>query len=1139
MNEEQHHALASVQFGSVLGPDEVWSPLSYHVDGLHPHAVQEITRRVGAAAKRPNSTPTGLVLSGERGVGKTHMLGWLRQHVQGAGGAFFMPKLIDGQSFWTGAVHGIVAQLLGSDGGQLGRMLGTLAELTGCGQELSMRLRGMLQVSRADIDEFVDRVGDLDPGVALHCRDTLRALVLFKAKGGPQEIGLSFLTLEDGIEEADRLAWGFRRPSRLPQLIFGDVSRLFALAGPVVLAVDQIDSVIAQSGSAAGDTLADRLADGLMQLREETTRTLIVVACIPKSWEILTARAVNSAADRFTVVELSTAMPSAGVATAIVERHLGSLYGEAGFEPPYPTWPVLPAAFDDRAVADHTPRRLLQRVEEHVRQCLAANEIRELRHFTDADHDPGPVPVPSDPTDLAELDRRFAELRAGADVISPMDSKYEDSQMFSLLNAALCCYVLEQGAAGQQFTVDPPAIVQQALHARLRRTLDEATEDEEHWSFRAIAHSNPRAVLTRLRSASLEAGIGAGVAKRHLIVLRNTGFSPGPVTKAAVADFEAARGLALPVSQDDLRVFTALEIMLTAATPGFLAWLARRRPASGSQLLTRVLGAVSARVESDGAHAVAGGPGVRVIGAGPDAVSGSGAGGWEPVGVGTGSREPVGVGTGSREPVGVGTGSQEPAGVGTGSQAPAGVGTGSQVPAGVGVGDREPVGTGVSDRQPVGIGAVGIEIIAPEQDYRLRAEPRIADDARADAEPSILLGHGVDTGAAFRVPLIQLRKHTAVFAGSGSGKTVLLRRLVEEAALAGVSSILVDTNNDLARLGDRWPTPPAGWGARDPERAQRYFDDTEVVVWTPRRESGRPLALNPLPEFADVLEDPDEFRTAIDASVAGLLPRTGLTAQKLRTGTAVLTEALTYFARRGGSDLSEFVALLANLPEGISTIRNAVKLAEGMADELHAAMVNDPVFGGAGERLDPGVLLTPAAGKRARISVISCIGLATEEQRQTFVNQLELALFAWIKRHPAGDRPLGGLLVLDEAQTFAPSNATKASTESTLKLATQARKYGLGLVFATQAPKALHNLITGNAATQFFGLLNASVQIQAAKELARAKGGRVEDISRLSAGRFYGATEGLGFSKLSVPMCLSHHPASALTEDEVLDRARR
>ncbi|MEU0541653.1 DUF87 domain-containing protein [Nocardia sp. NPDC005978] len=1079
MNEEQQHALASVQFGSVLGPDEVWSPLNYHVDGLHPHAVREIARRVDAARNRPNSTPVGLVLSGERGVGKTHMLGWLRQHVQAAGGAFFMPKLIDGQSFWTGAVHGIVAQLLGSDGGQLGRMLGALAELTGCGPESSMRLRGMLQVSRADIDELVERLADSHPEVALHCQDTLRALVLFKAKGSPREIGLSFLTLEDGIEEADRLEWGFRRPNRLPQLIFGDVSRLFALAGPVVLAVDQIDSVIAQSGSAAGDTLANRLADGLMQLREETTRTLIVVACIPKSWELVTGRAVNSAADRFTVLELSTAMPSAGVAAAIVERHLGSLYGEAGFEPPYPTWPVLPGAFDDRGVADYTPRRLLQQVEEHVRQCLAANEVRELRHFGDGGQPP-PGPIVADPADLAALDRRFDVLRAEADVISPLDSKYEDSQMFSLLNVALRCFVLEQGAAAQQFTVDPPAIVQQALHARLRRTLDEATEDEEHWSFRAIAHSNPRAVLTRLRSASLEAGIGAGVTKRHLVILRNTLFSPGPATRAAVAEFEAAQGLALPVSQDDLRVFTALETMLTAATPGFLAWLAARRPASGSQLLGRVLGAVSAGL-ADSRMASGGGD------AGVTAGERAGGAGW---------------GAGAAE-----------------------------------AGTVNGIGTTV--REPVGIGAVGIEILAPERDSRMPAAAGARAATDADAAPSILLGHGVDTGAAFRVPLVQLRKHTAVFAGSGSGKTVLLRRLVEEAALHGVSSILVDTNNDLARLGDRWPTPPATWGARDPERAADYFDGTEVIVWTPRREAGRPLALNPLPEFGDVLDDPDEFRTAIDASVAGLLTRAGLTAQKLRTGTAVLTEALTYFARRGGSDLSEFVALLANLPEGISTIRNAVKLAEGMADELHAAMVNDPVFGGAGERLDPGVLLTPSAGKRARISVISCVGLATEEQRQTFVNQLELALFAWIKRHPAGDRPLGGLLVLDEAQTFAPSNATKASTESTLKLATQARKYGLGLVFATQAPKALHNLITGNAATQFFGLLNASVQIQTAKELARAKGGHVEDISRLSAGRFYGATEGLGFAKLTVPMCLSHHPASALTEDEVLERARR
>ncbi len=107
-------------------------------------------------------------------------------------------------------------------------------------------------------------------------------------------------------------------------------------------------------------------------------------------------------------------------------------------------------------------------------------------------------------------------------------------------------------------------------------------------------------------------------------------------------------------------------------------------------------------------------------------------------------------------------------------------------------------------------------------------------------------------------------------------------------------------------------------------------------------------------------------------------------------------------------------------------------------------MVNDPLFGGGGTAMDPGLLLTPAAGKRARVSVISMVGLGNDDVRQSFVNQLQMALFAWIKRNPAGDRPLGGLLIMDEAQNLAPSGAMTACTQSTLALASQARKYGLG-----------------------------------------------------------------------------------------------
>jgi DNA helicase HerA-like ATPase len=127
---------------------------------------------------------------------------------------------------------------------------------------------------------------------------------------------------------------------------------------------------------------------------------------------------------------------------------------------------------------------------------------------------------------------------------------------------------------------------------------------------------------------------------------------------------------------------------------------------------------------------------------------------------------------------------------------------------------------------------------------------------------------------------------------------------------------------------------------------------------------------------------------------------------------------------------------------------------------------------------------------------------------------------------------------MDEAQTIAPSGPMTASTQSTLVLASQARKYGLGLLFATQAPKGLHNRIPGNAATQFVGFLNSPVQIAAAQEIARAKGGAVSDISRLRAGQFYAAVEGAGFQPVVTPYCLSHHPPSPLTTEEVLARAR-
>ena len=389
--------------------------------------------------------------------------------------------------------------------------------------------------------------------------------------------------------------------------------------------------------------------------------------------------------------------------------------------------------------------------------------------------------------------------------------------------------------------------------------------------------------------------------------------------------------------------------------------------------------------------------------------------------------------------------------------------------------------------------------------------------------------------------LVALRKHTAIFAGSGSGKTVLIRRIVEECALRGVSSIVLDPNNDLSRLGSAWPQQPDGWNPADDSPAADYLQNTEVVVWTPNRMGGRPLSFQPLPDFASVRDDHDEFAQAVDSAVAALEPRALISGNSAKAGRsrAVLREALRFYGSQGSSALDGFIELLAELPAQASSMHSAGELAAELSQNLRAATINDPMFGGTGAPADPGVLLTPSDGFRARVSVISMIGLASEQQREGFVNQLQMALFAWIKRNPAGDRPLGGLLVMDEAQNFAPSGRSTISLRSTLALSSQARKYGLGLVYATQSPKGLHNFIPGNAATQFYGLLNSATQITYAKELARVKGGLVPDISRLRAGNFYLAGEGEQFHRVKTPWCLSFHPQSPPTTEEVLRLAQQ
>ncbi len=1045
MTEHLREALAVVRFNSAETPDDVWHASPFHVEGLHTRAEHRL--RAGIADARASIGPSigGLVLQGEKGVGKTHLLGSVRRMVQQEGGYFFLVEVTSGKAFWDDIADAMRSELRRTDDEgvlQLTLLLRQLCLGADVSPEVANAVTGESTLTPEHLRTFLTKLRTVDSRIAVECGDTIRALVLYASEHA--EAGRSYLKGADDASD-ERRRWGLPAQPKPSRELVRDVSRVLAMTGPCAIAVDQLDTLVNKGRDAVGDKVTNPeliqeigdISDGLMQLRETTRRTITVVACLPDTWSLLKSISSSTVEDRFTTTPILASIADPALGKKLIEKWLGVMYQRNRIAPPHATWPVAPSAFEPANWAGRTPRQLLRRVHQHAEACLYG-EIRELSSFDEPQPSEVVVQVAAgpEPDYMAEFDARFAQLRHAAQISAAgVRPSNEDEVLPALLLAGLKSWITEVGNDDLKWHPEPHSD-DMRLHAGLRLTVNEELDTQERWGLRFIASSHGNRVLRKLRDARDAAEGTRGGQGRHLIIIRNGGKGwTGAVTKRLVTELESAGGRCVDIADDDLRTFSALKEICAAQTHQLLAWLVARKPASGTTFLRSVLP------------------------------------------------------------------------------------------------DQERTAASHQETRPPPKREPKHKHQEPEHKHQ---EP---GQRPVESAGEIVLG----MDGEIRIELESLRKHVIVFAGSGSGKTVLLRRIVEECALRGVSAIVLDPNNDLARLGDAWPEVPGEWRPGDEAKAAEYLSGTEVVVWTPGRAGGRPLSFHPLPDFAEVRGDEDEFAAAVEAAVSRLVPHARIANETKFAvrGRAVLREALKRYAREDRRDLNGFVDLLAELPEGVSKLHSAAATAADLAETLRAAMVNDPLLGGTGEPTDPEVLLRPSPGKRARVSVISFVGLPSEEQRQGFISQLQLEVFAWIKRNPAVDRPLGGLMVMDEAQTIAPSGGVTASLQTTILLASQARKYGLGLVLATQAPKGVHNQVTGNATTQFFGRLNSPAQIAAAVDMARAKGSSIADISRLERGQFYVTGDTFGFRRMRAPLCLSHHPPSPLRLEEVVERARK
>jgi hypothetical protein len=1087
MNEALQ-AFRAVDFNWTHALQSVWSDPIFQVDELHRNLIDQIIDDFIAGTKRPTDNPIGKVVLGEAGAGKTHLIGTLRRRVWQANGWFVLLDIIGITDFWATTALGFLNSLqqpMPSGKSQYEAILSAIVKqipLDSAGRKAVTEWEGKPDKTRLDtVDLFLTLLRRIDFSNTTQHQDVIRALLLLGSDDWDAN-NLAYCWLQGlDVDPDKRRELKFLKPPPPHHDLVRGMLWVMSLAGPTLIAVDQIDAIVSASNLLAGldDTSGDDterraraiinlLAGGLMDLHDQKTRAMTVVSCLQVTWPIIEAKAVRSAADRFEKLPILEPIKVRDIVESLIAGRLARTYQERGFSPPYRTWPFRSEAIE--SAVGLLPRQILIRCQAHRQHCIAAGDVLECSSLLGEHATPPPSPQTA-----TGIDQEFEQGKASADISSLLYKESDDTSMCSLLNQA-CELLLRHFDLPDMVdaVVKPdPNRKKPSLHARLSFIFHDQGDREQHYCFRTLSHSNAIAFQSRLKAAMTASGIDTALKFRHLFILRRDNPPSGPKTKALVDQFLKAGGQFVAPTDGELRAFVALRAIALRDPPNFDAWLKKRQPLFKAPLFQEAGLCPPPFLTPPPPASPKGGPSPPAPL--PD-TSTSSSPRWR-----------------------------------AGTRA---------VP--------------VSSKSEF---SVGTQLGKPEPPSIISSKSRPASDL------GIFIGRRFEHGSLGDPVTLAaglLPRHVAILAGSGSGKTVLLRRIVEEAALFRIPSIVLDVNNDLSRLGDQWPTKPDEFSEEDVAKAATYHDRVDVVIWTPGVTSGNPVSLNLLPDFAAIgdrrdAQTEDERAQAVEMARATLTPYLGGTGQKASLKQGVLADALRAFASDGGGTLDDLIGLLTDLPEQASRISNAQKLAAEIANQLLAAIATNPLLKSAGSTLDPQGLFQSGSGK-TRISVINLAGLASDEARQFFVNQLQMTLFTWIKQNPS---PTGRLYVLDEAQNFAPSQIGTACKSSALSLVAQARKYGLGMLFATQLPKGIDNAIISNCTTHVYGRMSSPATIQATQELMAAKGAAADDIARLTKGEFYFSTDGFNRPvKVRTPLCLSWHPPNPPTADEVVQKAR-
>ncbi len=356
--------------------------------------------------------------------------------------------------------------------------------------------------------------------------------------------------------------------------------------------------------------------------------------------------------------------------------------------------------------------------------------------------------------------------------------------------------------------------------------------------------------------------------------------------------------------------------------------------------------------------------------------------------------------------------------------------------------------------------------------------------------------------------------HAVVVGMTGSGKTGLCIGIIEEAAIDGVPSILIDPKGDLSNMlltfpsltgedflpwvnpddaarkglavadyaaqqAALWKKGLGDWG-QSGERIQRLRDSAEFTIYTPGSSAGVPVSI--LKSFAappiEILEDGELLQERINVTVTGLLGLLNIQADPMQSREHILLSTIIGEMWRRGQDmdLATLIGQVQNPPLakiGVLDLESFYPSKDrfGLVMALNNLLAS-PGFCAwlEGVPLDIGQILHTPQGK-PRVAIFSIAHLGDPE-RMFFVSMLLNQVLGWM-RTQAGTTSLRALVYMDEIFGFFPPIANPPSKQPLLTLLKQARAFGVGIVLATQNPVDLDYKGLSNAGTWFIGRLQA------------------------------------------------------------------